>query len=233
MRLVLLPGLNTSPLVWARVVAALPEEVEAHVPMLPPLPDVDAIARTLLTELPERFFLAGFSLGGYVALAMHDLAPERIEGVALVNSSPVADDPRALPLRRKLIERARAGEHEALTREQPRLVFHPDNLGHAELQRDFLAMIPEYGAERFIAHTEACIARPDRRPSLAGTSTPVLLATARADRVIPRAVQRTTLEVVLHAVYHEFEGAGHALPMEQPEALAEVLHGWLRQVARS
>jgi pimeloyl-ACP methyl ester carboxylesterase len=191
---------------------------------------VDAIAQTLLRELPDRFFLAGFSFGGYVALAMHALAPERIEGVALVNSSALADNKQTRELRRRSIERAAAGEHESLTMEQLPLVFHPDNLGNAEIQREFERMIPEYGAERFIAHMEACIARPDRRESLAGTSTPFLLAAARGDRLIPPGVQKTVLEAAEHAVYSEFDGAGHMLPMERPQALAEVLFGWVAQV---
>ena len=122
-QLVLLSGLNTSPRVWTRVVAALPDDIETHVPTIPPLTDVDAVARTLLPELPERFFLAGFSFGGYVALAMHALAPERIEGVALVNSSALADDERTRELRRGSIARAAAGEHASLAMEQRPLSF--------------------------------------------------------------------------------------------------------------
>jgi pimeloyl-ACP methyl ester carboxylesterase len=200
------------------------------VPMIPPLTDVDVIAETLLTELPDRFFLVGFSFGGYVALAMHALAPERLEGVALVNSSALADDDRTREQRRISIARAAAGEHETLTMEQPPLIFHPDHLGDAELQREFNAMISEYGADRFIAHMEACIARPDRRDSLAGTSTPFLLATARGDRLIPPRIQRSVLDAVEHAAYREFDGAGHMLPMEKPQMLANVLLGWIAQV---
>ena len=228
-KLVLLHGLNTSPRVWARTTAAMPDVGDIVVPILPAQRDVDAIARTLLADLPDRFSVAGFSLGGYVALAMHALEPDRLDGVALVNSSPVADDERTRSLRRKTIARAAAGDYEKLTLEQPRLVFHPENLGDAALQQAFAAMIPEVGAECFIAHMQACLARPDRRASLADTSTPFLVATAREDRVIPPAVQRTTLAAVDHAVYRELEGAGHMLPMERPDALAEVLHGWLNE----
>lgn len=40
----------------------------------------------------SRCLVAGHSMGGYVALAMADLYPERISGLSLVHSSSYADD---------------------------------------------------------------------------------------------------------------------------------------------
>jgi pimeloyl-ACP methyl ester carboxylesterase len=76
--LVLVPGLNNTHAVFDGVVAALPPAIHAHALDNPALDTVEAIAAAHLAALPARFWLAGFSFGGYVALAMLALAPERI-----------------------------------------------------------------------------------------------------------------------------------------------------------
>ncbi|WP_256839436.1 alpha/beta fold hydrolase, partial [Sphingopyxis sp. KK2] len=47
---------------------------------------LDAMAAAILTELPDRFALAGHSMGGYVALAIAARAPERLAGLALLST---------------------------------------------------------------------------------------------------------------------------------------------------
>ena len=73
--LVLVPGLNNTSAVFDGVVRALPPQVQARTVDNPPLETVEAIAQVLLQQLPERFWLAGFSFGGYVALALLEAAP--------------------------------------------------------------------------------------------------------------------------------------------------------------
>ena len=83
--LVLLPGLNNTRAVFDGVLRALPARVQAMALDNPPLETVDAIAQALLPQLPGRFWLAGFSFGGYVALALLHLT---VPLAALVPSAP-------------------------------------------------------------------------------------------------------------------------------------------------
>jgi len=89
--LVLVPGLNNTHAVFDGVVKALPAEVRAHAVNNPALDSVDAIAQALLPTLPNRFWLAGFSFGGYVALAILAAVPERVQGIAMLCTAPFAD----------------------------------------------------------------------------------------------------------------------------------------------
>ena len=45
-----------------------------------------AIARRILAAAPPRFALAGLSLGGYIALEIMRLAPERVAKLAILDS---------------------------------------------------------------------------------------------------------------------------------------------------
>jgi 2-succinyl-6-hydroxy-2,4-cyclohexadiene-1-carboxylate synthase len=70
---------------------------------------VDVCVRDVLAAAPERFVLAGYSMGGRVALRVALRRPERVEALVLVGTTPGIAD---------AVERgARAEEDEALARQ--------------------------------------------------------------------------------------------------------------------
>ena len=52
---------------------------------------IGAIAARLLEDAPERFSLIGLSMGGYIAFEVMRRAPERVDRLALLNTSARAD----------------------------------------------------------------------------------------------------------------------------------------------
>ena len=69
--LALVPGLNNTAQVWDGAMASLAGAADCRALDCPALDTVEAVADALLAQLPQRFFLAGFSFGGYVALAQY------------------------------------------------------------------------------------------------------------------------------------------------------------------
>jgi len=225
--LVLLPGLNNTAAVFDDVKAALPDPVRAHCPDLPALETVEELADRVLREAPARFWLGGFSFGGYVAMAVLDRAPERIQGIALICSGPAADTPAQAAKRQEAIAGARQGGY-LETAAASTAPFHPDSLARPELMARRRTIVQAYGAQRYIAHCLACIARPDRAGLLDGRH-PTLLVTTTHDRVVaPENLQRLAAEVPGSRL-ETVAGAGHLLPLEQPAALAAVLARWIAQ----
>ena len=102
--LVLIPGLNNTRAVFDQVVSELPPDVLAMALDNPALPSVDEIAQALLPALPERFWLAGFSFGGYVAMALLAAVPERVQGIAMICTSPAGESPAAAAKRQLALE---------------------------------------------------------------------------------------------------------------------------------
>jgi len=84
--LMLIPSLGGDAAVWARTVTALDGGV---VRVGNTLEDDTLIgmARRILADAPRTFCLAGVSMGGMVALEIIRLAPERVRGLALVDTS--------------------------------------------------------------------------------------------------------------------------------------------------
>ena len=95
MPILLVPGLVSSPGIFAPVVPAMwrfgPVTVANHIRD----DSIGAIARRILAEAPPRFALAGHSMGGYIAFEIMRQAPERVARLALMNSSARPDTPAA------------------------------------------------------------------------------------------------------------------------------------------
>jgi pimeloyl-ACP methyl ester carboxylesterase len=89
--LVLVPGLNCTPALFAAQIAALGSDCDILLADNSRDETMAGIARRLLAAAPGRFALAGLSMGGYIALeAMHQ-APERVTRLALLDTNAVAD----------------------------------------------------------------------------------------------------------------------------------------------
>lgn len=223
--LVLVPGLNNTAAVFDRLgphlrAAATPMAVDN-----PPMDTVEAIAASLLPGLPPRFWLAGFSFGGYVALALLAAAPARVQGVAMICTAPGADPPAARPRREAALQAVAEGRYLEMVESQAAAAFHPESLRDATLLEERRAMVQSYGPQRYAAHVRASMARPDRTALLDGRL-PTLVVGGAQDPLFPPAALAYA-QAIPGCVQATIEGASHLVPMEQPAALARVLIDWM------
>ncbi|WP_334192174.1 alpha/beta fold hydrolase [Pararhodobacter sp.] len=226
MTLLLIPGINNTPATFTPMIAAMPEGIACRALECPALPDVDAIARSILAQAPPRFVVAGHSFGGYVALAVLVQAAERVDGVILINSATGADSPAAAAAREDRARQAEAGGYAALVEAASARAYHPRNAANPSLQAERAQSVRDYGPARFAAHSRACAQRPDRTALLRDSGKPVLVVAADQDAVIATEAQAGMAER-LGARFCVIPEAGHMLPAEQPQALARVIADWL------
>lgn len=228
--LVLIPGLNNTHAVFDSVVKALPASVQALAVDNPAIDTVEGIAQALLPTLPERFWLAGFSFGGYVALAMLEAAPQRVQGIALLCTSPFADGPEAIARRRTSLEKVEQGGYFNLIQSQAALAFHPDSLSNAALMAEREEMVRAYGAQRYLAHVRATIARPDRSVLLDGRR-PTLVLAASHDKAFSVDTLWRYADRIPGVQKALINDAGHMAPMEKPIQVATALARWMQTPA--
>lgn len=224
--IVLVPGLNNTRAVFDGVVAELSPSITALAVDCPPLPTVEEIAQALLPSLPDRFWLAGFSFGGYVSLALLELAAERVLGLAMVCTGPHCDRPERLAQRQRSIETAERGEYLQSVEAGIGQTVHPDSLNNASLLAARRRMVEAYGPDRYIAHSRAALARPDRG-NLLRQGLPVLWVGASHDKVFPPELVRACAAEVASSELHLIEDAGHLVPMEKPQEVAGILAAWI------
>lgn len=226
--LVLLPGLNNTRAVFEDLTRLLVGDAHLIILEYPPLDTLEAIAANVLARCPERFSLCAFSFGGYVAAAMLEQAPERIERLAFIGAGPSADKPERRGTREAAIARAQAGEYEAMVKANASASFHPDSLSDARLMAQRDAMVKDYGAERYVAHSRAALERPARYHVLAKLKHEMLVMAGETDNLMPLAEMERTAAAAPKARVVVVPGAGHLLPMEKPAAAAAELRLWLQ-----
>src|SRR3954467_599978 len=108
MPILLVPGLVSSPRIFAPVMPALwrigPVTVANHIRD----DNMGAIARRILAEAPPRFALAGHSMGGYIALEIMRQAADRVARLALINTQARPDTSEATARRQGQMARAQS-----------------------------------------------------------------------------------------------------------------------------
>ncbi|MBN9734361.1 alpha/beta hydrolase fold [Pseudonocardia sp. Ae168_Ps1] len=217
MPLVLLPGMNCSAGMWGPAGAgAVHAELDRT--------GIDAQVDALLDVLPDRFALAGLSLGGIVAMALTRRAPERVAGLCLLatNAGPPTDGQRAAWAAQltRLDDGATARELQPLD-----LLLADRTLDDRALQ-----MADEVGERALAAQLRLQGTRIDERPGLRSVAVPTLVLAGERDRLCPVERHTEIASLVPGADLHVVPGAGHLLPMEEPDTVAGLMGGWLDEV---
>jgi pimeloyl-ACP methyl ester carboxylesterase len=228
MPILLVPGLVSSPRIFAPVIPALwrygPVMVANHIRD----DSIGAIARRILAEAPPRFALAGHSMGGYVAFEIMRQAPERVAKLALINTQARPDTPDISERRRGQIARAKAGEFHAILDELFPLFVHPSRRDNADLRKLIHDMGDDLGADAFVRQQTAVIGRADSRPTLAAIKCPTLVLTGDKDNTIPNKLSVEIADGIPGAKLTILPDCGHMPQPEQPQATADALAAWLR-----
>jgi pimeloyl-ACP methyl ester carboxylesterase len=228
MPILLVPGLVSSPRIFAPVIPALwrfgPVTVANHIRD----DNMGAIARRILAEAPPRFALAGHSMGGYIAFEIMRQAPQRVAKLALINTQARPDTPEATTRRRGQIARAQGGEYRAVLDDLFLGFVHPSRRGDDVLRKLVHDMGDDIGAEAFVRQQAAVMSRPDSRPMLAWIKCPTLVLTGDEDNTIPNRLSVEMADGIHGAKLVILPDCGHLPQPEQPQATADALVDWLR-----
>lgn len=225
--LVLIPGLACTARLFEPQVAALASERTILVADHTRDDSIPAIAARILREAPERFAVAGLSMGGYIALEVMRQAPERVARLALLDTSARPDSVEASQDREQLIALAEAGRFEDIhSKLWPRLV-HPSRQADHGLQEIVLGMMRETGAEAYGRQQRAIMGRPDARPNLPGIEVPTMVLVGEGDAITPPEIAREMAEMIEWASLVVVPESGHLSTLEQPERVTQALSLWL------
>jgi pimeloyl-ACP methyl ester carboxylesterase len=189
---------------------------------------VAALAELALAQAPAgRFALAGFSLGGYVALQIVRQAPERVAALALVDTSARPDTAEAIVWRQGTIAAVRKGSGEDVMAAFLPRVVHPSRVGDAPLGALLRSMGEAVGSEAFVRQLQAAMTRPDSVPLLRTIRCPTMVVCGREDQITPLPLSEEMAAQIEGARLVVVEQCGHVSPLEQPEAVTAALREWL------
>ncbi|WP_300973028.1 alpha/beta fold hydrolase [Sphingomonas sp. LHG3406-1] len=173
----------------------------------------------------DRAHVCGLSLGGVVAIAMANRAPERIASLVLADTFAVHPEGQAIH------DRSLAGAREhgmaglAEARADALLAQPADPAVRAEVIATMSRIDPAA-----YALGAAAVWLADQRAEVAAIEAPTLILCGSEDRVTPPALSDALKTLIPHAGLIEIAGAGHLPNMEQPAIFNRVLAAFLSDV---
>lgn len=227
MNLLLIPGLLCDPDLWSHQVDHLHDIADVKVADITGGDTIEILAHQVLENAPERFALAGLSMGGYVAHEIMRQAPERVERLALVDTAGRADTDEQKKRRGQLIEMSRIGKFRGVTDRLLPILIHEDRLSDSVLTERVKLMAERVGPEAFHRQQKAIMSRPDSRPQFSGYEVPTLIMCGRQDALTPVALHEEMAELIPGCRLAIIEDSGHLSTMEQPQAATALLRQWL------
>ena len=223
--LLLIPGMLNDSRVWAGVadrLGGLAEVRHANVSTQIGIREMAEDAWRILDDVPgqTRVVLAGFSLGGYVAIEMMARPARAIQSAALLSTSARPETAEGAAVRTKSIA-AMQKDFEGAVNFILRSCLHAPG---EERLKDLRQMMHAIGADSAIRQTLAIMKRSDHRGVLKNLCIPVLIMCGREDRITPPTLSEELARLVPFSRNMCVDGAGHMLPYEQPGVVADAMH---------
>lgn len=224
---VFLPGMMCDARLFAPQIAALSAHHCVTVAPITQGNTIEEIAVSILSKLPQRFALAGLSMGGIVAMEILRRAPERVTRLALMDTNPLAETPPVAAGREPQIVAAKAGRLRDVMRDE----MKPRYLAPGPAQADVLDLVMEVaealGPDVFVRQSRALQRRPDQQATLRRCRVPSLVLCGAQDTLCPVKRHEVMAELIPGARLLVIDGAGHLPPLEQPEATTQALKDWM------
>ena len=226
--LVLVPGLVCDADLFAEQSAALRAGgLRVVVPDVSGGASMGEMADAVLAAAPERFALAGLSMGGYVAQQVVRQAPDRVTALALLDTSARPESAAQTERRRGLERLGRERGYGAVLDALWPAEVAPSRHGDTALRARFDRMCGGFGLEVFVRQQQAITARLDSRPLLAGLGVPVLVLCGRDDAITPLDHHDEMARLAPTAALVVLDDCGHLSTWERPDEVTAALRSWL------
>ena len=229
--LMLLPGLLCDAATYAPQIAAFGKDYDVRVPDFFGLDSINAMAKRVLETAPGDFVMAGFSMGGRVALEVMRIAPERVKALAIFDTGVHPRSPGEEVKRQAVIDVANNEGMEALAARWLPPMLLPANLANEKLVGDLTAMVLRATPAIHEKQITALLNRPDAAPVLPTIRCPTIVLCGRQDIWSPPEQHEPIAAAIPGAKLVVAENCGHFLPVEAPEVLNAALRELLEKVA--
>ncbi|MGH9149058.1 MAG: alpha/beta fold hydrolase [Acidimicrobiales bacterium] len=187
-----------------------------------------AVAALLAAKGVERAVVAGLSMGGYVAFALHRRHPALVAGLVLADTRADADTPERRANRERQQAQVLAGGAGALAPAMVSALLGPTTLQHRpEVVAAVRTLIEAQPPQGIIGALEALKTRPDATGQLGTIAVPTLVIGGSEDALSPPEVATAMHDAIAGSRLAILEGAGHLTNLEVPVAFNAAVTGFL------
>jgi pimeloyl-ACP methyl ester carboxylesterase len=233
---VLVPGLLCDAAVWEAQRAVLGRAATVVVADHGMADTLPRMAERALDSCQGPLAVAGHSMGGRVALEMLRAAPDRIRGLALLDTGLHARavgeaGAQELAGRQRLLDIASRLGMRTMAGIWVRDMVHPDRLADAPLIDAILDMFERSTPAHYAAQINALVTRPECGELLRSFHGAGLALCGAEDRWSPVAAHREMAGLMRDGELVIVGQCGHMSPLERPAAITQALSAWLKRVA--
>lgn len=225
--LVLIPGLACTGALFADQVSALKGPRDVIIGNHMQHDTMAEIAADILATAPDRFALAGLSMGGYISLEIMRQAPERVERLALLDTTARADTAEKIEQRHEALGLVAAGKYMAVCHSTLDLSIATSRHRDSVLKAVIIKMAIDTGADVWAQQVRAIIGRLDSMPLLSKITCPTLVVVGDEDQLTPPELAVEMADGIGGARLEVIADCGHMSTMERPEIVNGLLRDWL------
>ena len=224
--LVLIPGLVCDEQVWRHQAEFLSDIAEIIIPPVVKSSTMSGLAEEVLAISAETFAVAGFSMGGYVAMEMYRQAPERISRLALLDTTARDDTKIKAAARISAIQACEDGKFENVIDGMISILLHPVHQ-QTPLSEIVSRMAGRVGSEAFVRRHRAMQSRQDSRDLISSCNIPVRAICGRQDAMCSVEEHEEIANLAKYGRLSVIEECGHMTILERPHAATALLRDWL------
>jgi pimeloyl-ACP methyl ester carboxylesterase len=192
---------------------------------------ISEMAETLLAHAPPRFAMVGISMGGYVALEVLRIAPDRVWGAVLISTSARAEMPPQSEERKRWVERIESGRYEDSVNEIVDACVSNKSTSN-DARRCFSEMVKSQSVDTFSRQMTACATRPDFQESLKDIRCPVLLIGGGDDSEFFKNGVQEISESVIGSEILISPNCGHLPTIESASSTTKAIKQFLLKAAK-
>jgi pimeloyl-ACP methyl ester carboxylesterase len=190
----------------------------------------DDLARLLDHLQVDSAVIAGLSMGGQIVMEFHRRFPERVRGLVLADTSPLAETPDGRRARNELADRLlREGMDRHAVEVLPRMMAPANIDGQPDVAAHVLGMMRRTPAASAAAALRGRAERPDYTAELRRVTVPVLVVVGSEDDFTPVGDAELIRDLIPGATLAVVDGAGHLPNLERPEAFDAALAAFLER----
>lgn len=178
----------------------------------------------------EKFSLGGFSMGGYVAMALMKKYPAKVTSLLLLHTKNEADSDEVRTGREDMAKLAEnSGAEPIAERLIPRLLTSDSVETRADLVDRVERMITQCSIEGIAGDLRAMASREDSTTTLKNTKIPTLIVSADNDVVIPPSESQKINEIIAGSQLHIINGPSHMSNLEKSDEFNNIVLNFINQ----
>lgn len=186
------------------------------------------MANNILNEVEGDIIPVGLSMGGYCALELLRLSPERIKGIVLLNTGAKPPTQEQKIQRQKIISASKVGKFIGVSNLIINKVLGKKALENKNIHKLLRKMADSCGRDVFIRQQQCIIDRIDPRQAIKETDIPILCIAGQYDQITPSTLLQEVNEIGNNTTYFEIADCGHMSILEYPQETLKMFEDWIK-----